>query len=90
MGSKTIFDSFSRHLSFDKHILNTDDLPEQNRLRSLIEPDIKQILLSNGLTFSDSSFEKSILAAVGRLAITNVQSRANCSSDQLMVAWTFK
>lgn len=51
----------------------------------LVETDMKQILLKSGMTFADSSF-KSILAAVGRPAIVNVQRRANLNNlDKLMV-----
>lgn len=57
----------------------------------LVEPDIKQIFSSNGMTFSDSAFKEIILTAVGTQAITNDQRRACCRApDKLMFAWTFK
>ena len=57
----------------------------------LVEPDMKQILLKSGMTSADSSFKKSILAAVGGPTTMNVQRRANLNNlDKLMVTRTFK
>lgn len=57
----------------------------------LVEPDIKQIFSSSGMTFSDSAFKEIILTAVGTQAITNDQRRASCRApDKLMFAWSFK
>lgn len=57
----------------------------------LVKPDMTQILFKRGMMFVDSSFEKNILASMGRAAITNVQRRANLSSlDKPVVAWAFK
>lgn len=65
--------------------------PNKTDCIPLGEPDVKQILLKRGMTSADSSFKKSILAAVGGPTAMNVQRRANLNNlDKLMVTWTFK